>query len=315
MTKAFQITKFDTGIPDALGIYDAAMDKLSAALEEFDRETKDLFVTEDYKTIPTIPVLNASRNEISNDVIEILRAAHCEGFQLYLPDQQLDKKLYARVNEILERLGGKWKGGKIRAHVFEEEPAPLLENILVGKIKPPDNPLDFYETPDEIIDQMLALLTLTEPRSFLESSAGNGAILRKLIAKFPRAVAHACEIDPKRIKRLQEISVTCRLELHERDFLEHQALYDLIVMNPPFTATRNKFEYTAHIKHAWGLLQPKGELVSVAPAGLLTSDIKQIRALRDLAKGHGKIVRLPENAFKESDTSVKTVLLYLKKGS
>ena len=39
---------------------------------------------------------------------------------------QLDRSLYEEVNEVLVRLGGKWKGGRTKAHLFPYDPRPLV---------------------------------------------------------------------------------------------------------------------------------------------------------------------------------------------
>lgn len=77
--------------------------------------------------------------KLSKEVISVLDAAMCEGSHLYLagsPNHQpdtprLDRKLYEAVNKALAALGGKWKGGKAQAHVFDESPADAISDAIV----------------------------------------------------------------------------------------------------------------------------------------------------------------------------------------
>jgi hypothetical protein len=55
--------------------------------------------------------------KIDQDIADVLRAARFEGNRLVLQGQ-LDRKLYTRVNDVITALGGEWKSGKVKAHVF-----------------------------------------------------------------------------------------------------------------------------------------------------------------------------------------------------
>jgi hypothetical protein len=79
---------------------------------------------------------------IAPPVLTVLHQSHIDGARLYLPPTQLDRKLYVSVNEVIARLGGKWQGGKIKAHVFEDaESAALLreaESVEIITVPPRD---------------------------------------------------------------------------------------------------------------------------------------------------------------------------------
>ena len=248
---------------------------------------------------------------ISDDVFGVLARATWMENRVILPPAQLERKLYLQVNEVLERLGGKWKGGKVKAHVFETDPAPMLAEVLATRLIPPKNPLAFYRTQPEIIARMLDMLpdNLT---TLLEPSAGDGAILRALRARFPLARLDAVELHLHRAEQAQAAVPTAPVTFG--DFLLYSGSYDGIVMNPPFATDRDALEYVAHIEHALDLLAPGGHLVSIAPAGLIYNSYKRIKALRArLEAWHAHIDNLPRDAFKDSGTTIATLVVHVQK--
>jgi hypothetical protein len=54
---------------------------------------------------------------INEDARRVLETAEIDGNYVRLPN--LDRRTYAKVDKVLQLLGGKWNGNrKIRAHVF-----------------------------------------------------------------------------------------------------------------------------------------------------------------------------------------------------
>ena len=80
-------------------------------------------------------------------------------------------------------------------------------------------------------------------------------------------------------------------------------------MNPPFT----KGQDATHILHAYNLLNEIGTLVAVASASVEFNSQKKYQKLRELIEKNGKIIKLPQNSFKESGTNVNSVLIVLNK--
>jgi hypothetical protein len=68
--------------------------------------------------------------KIEPAVTEILAASRLDGSVLFLPDRQLERKLYEKVNKCLVMLGGKWNRNK-KGHVFEEDPTERLDDLLL----------------------------------------------------------------------------------------------------------------------------------------------------------------------------------------
>lgn len=217
---------------------------------------------------------------------------------------QLDRPTYVNTNKILEALGGKWNRSK-KGHVFNSDPRSQLEATIQGDIMIVDNH-DFYVTPPALATYAASLANKVYIRGgkILEPSAGDGALADALLdAGFSKSYIQTIELDPTRAGTLREKHYA----VIEGDFLEHSNTYDLIVMNPPFS----KSQATKHIAHAWELLNPGGQLLSIADAGItFRNDAADLRSLIEI---RGKLETLPDSSFKSSGTGVKTVLVQLWK--
>ena len=88
---------------------------------------------------------------ISAEALTVLREAECDSDRVRITSGQLDRTLYKEVNEVLVRLGGKWKGGHTKAHLFPYDPRPLLAGVLATGDMPPKNPWAFFPTPPELV--------------------------------------------------------------------------------------------------------------------------------------------------------------------
>jgi len=248
---------------------------------------------------------------IPDDIVEIIKSLKCVDNTVAIP-MQLSRTDYVKVNEVLERLGGKWDR-KAKAHIFEEETAGLIMEVLISGEMPPKNLLAFFETPDMIIQAMLDHLEKPFPDRYLEPSAGNGAILKYVHALYPQAWPIAFELDDKRIEKLKELSFP--IAFYKGDFLQtiNSPKIPLVLMNPPFATERDKLEYIAHIERAFTWLEPNGTLLSIAPLGLSYRMDKRTVAMRTHIIETGQIFTLPEDAFKASGTNVRTVLVKMTK--
>lgn len=60
--------------------------------------------------------------KVPDHVLAMLEDMATEGNLLRAHPKKLDRKDYEDMNKVLTALGGKWKGGKIAAHVFRSEP-------------------------------------------------------------------------------------------------------------------------------------------------------------------------------------------------
>jgi hypothetical protein len=254
---------------------------------------------------------------IAPDILAILRTAQIEDNLVRLTCGQLDPKTYKAVNDVLVRLGGKWKGGRTAAHVFPFDPRYDLQGVILTGDMPPKNPLAFFPTPPELADELVLLAGSSGAHCFLEPSAGAGA-LADAVRKFYDGMHVVCvECSSYHAAMLRGKGYT----VHEADFLSIDLspfVFDRVVMNPPFTSSNDKLAYITHITRAWELLNPRsgfsgGRLVAIAPSGFTFRTDKRSAAFRALVEQHGGWKANPPDAFKASGTNAQTVMLWLDK--
>jgi hypothetical protein len=121
---------------------------------------------------------------------------------------------------------------------------------------------DFYETPGWCVDLILPKLGELTEKKILEPSAGRGAIVVRLIVKGANPFAiTAVELDSERANTLR--ASRCAVEC--QDFLLRDPAarapgphrWDLIIMNPPFSAAQE------HIEHALRFLASGGKCAAL----------------------------------------------------
>lgn len=176
-----------------------------------------------------------------------------------------------------------------------ERPEPRAKSTEVAR------DLQFYPTPQKVIDRIIADWNLTGKR-VLEPSCGDGRIMDALRAK--GADVWGVEIDAAR-------AAEARAKGHKvfrANFLGSQGparpdlAFDMVVMNPPFYGKH----YAKHVRHALSFLKPGGSLTAILPAtarydhGLLDDLDPQWHDL-------------PVGAFSESGTNVCTTVCTIRK--
>jgi predicted RNA methylase len=258
---------------------------------------------------------------IGDAALRILASATVDGNRVKLNCPQLARELYEEVNEVLERLGGKWQGGRTRAHIFPYEIEETLRLVVESGEMPPKNPLAYFATPAAVVEEMISYIntdTLTydwDEINVLEPSAGDGAIARYLREIGYRKALDLIEPDPFRAKLLRQQNLGDVYEMTFEDFIQKHPnrRYSYIFMNPPFTLPGNKVAWVDHIRLAWSILKPGGELVAIAPNSISFNSNKHIAALRELVYDWGRWDDLGPDAFKESGTGTQTVSIHLVK--
>jgi len=234
-------------------------------------------------------------------VLAVLDRAETDGPTLRLTGQ-LDRKLYLDTNKVLEAAGGKWNRAQ-KAHLFDRDAADAIEQIiLTGEIISTKQEFGYFPTPAPIVAHLIDLARIEPGMTVLEPSAGRGAIAGPIAA----IGAHVDCIEIQRDNALAISDANIGRDLAVGDFLEwdpHPA-YDRVVMNPPFARQQD----IAHVLHAFGFLKPTGLLVAVMAAGVTfrTGRAAEFRQL--VADRGGSIEPLPDDAFKESGTGVRTVV-------
>ena len=253
--------------------------------------------------------------ETTTEAQEVLQQCTVHGNVVKLPDGQLDRKLYAEVKKALELIGGKWKGGKIYGFVFQSDPTELLGQIASGEKRNLKKENQFFATPPELAARMVEMAELGETDGqgygdILEPSAGQGAIVKAIHDATEGTVTVCCyelmDINRSILEKMPGV------KLIGDDFMKAASIvqYDRIIANPPFTKNQD----IDHIRLMFNLLKPGGVMVTLSsPSWTFGSQKKQIEFRQWLTDIDAHIEDIPEDTFKESGTSIRTVLIKIKK--
>ncbi len=245
--------------------------------------------------------------KISNTVLDILGNCRVEDNILYLPDVQLDRADYTAVNKVLESLGGKWNR-KAKGHVFDHCPADAIdEMILTGEYTDQKKEYQFFPTPHEVAEHLCDLAEINSGTTVLEPSCGRGNIADSVWHRSPeRLLGIELNSDMERYLAGKPYETHTGI-----DFLQFtEGGWDRIVMNPPFSRQQD----IDHILKAYELLAPSGILVAVmSTSPFFRSNQKSVDFRSFLYELGATVEDLPEAAFKESGTMVRTCVVKIKK--
>jgi predicted RNA methylase len=234
----------------------------------------------------------------------VLRRAEIVDGVLRLPDEQLKRELYVKVNKALVAIGCKWNR-KAGGHLLgEADSAERLAAMLATGSVPAIDKLGYFPTPAPLVNRLLELAEVRREHSVLEPSAGRGAISSRLLEIVPASQLHVVELQQK---HADVLAVQGYKHLRVGDFMETDfpCKFDRIVMNPPF----ERLQDIDHVTRAFDLLAPGGRLVSVMATG--TGTRRKVQDFLSLCDRHGFAERNPTGAFKESGTSVHTLTVVL----
>lgn len=278
---------------------------------------------------------------LSTQALDVLKRTHYvkDVSRLFLTREELPAKVYREVKEVCARLGGRWHNGS-QAFLFAYDSTQALEIVQASGQLPPKNPYAFFQSPDPVSEDLLLygfqlfrcnlcqgyrhgqpphVCQYIPPNlRILEPSAGLGAVasrVRQLYAALGRDdyVLHCCELNPinREILRQQGFQVVAA------DFLDYhlkpgERPYDVVLMNPPFQGQA----YIDHILHAWEMTAPnEGTLTAITSTGFTQYNDRRSRSLYSLVCQYhvDTPTTYAPGMFKESGTSVKTMLLPLMK--
>jgi predicted RNA methylase len=244
--------------------------------------------------------------KVPANILTILRAATTDGPHLHLAGPQMDPRLYQRVNEVIEGVGGQWDKNT-QAHVFPTDAAQAIRAIIdsghVTTLREARQASQYFPTPPAVVSRLIDLAEIEPGMTVLEPSAGRGAIAKELATL--GAIVDCVERDPGHAAALQETGSA--REVKVADFLAVPAAprYDRIVMNPPFTGGAD----VQHVTHALRFLKPGGLLVAVMSWGV-TFGRGPAAEFRKLVEHRGGAAEAcPEKSFAESGTGVETIIV------
>ncbi|WP_304333773.1 DUF4942 domain-containing protein [Conchiformibius steedae] len=174
----------------------------------------------------------------------------------------------AMVRELVRLTGGEIQSDNASV-VYRYNPSSVMRELQIDGVMPEYKSHQFYPTPAAITDVLKDYVGDTTGLRILEPSYGAGDLLGWL-NHAEKAQVTAVDISPLAVSvaRAQGCGAA-----HCGDFLEFGEdveQFDLIVMNPPYTAKQAQ----AHLAHAKTLLKkPEGQLFAVLPQSALSRDM------------------------------------------
>lgn len=234
--------------------------------------------------------------KIKEDVANVLANSRVEKNKLYLPDVQLERKLYTDINKVLIAIKGKWNRNA-KAHIFPENPEQTIENILqTGEYIDDKKEFQFFETPVSLAEKLVEMAKIQEGETVLEPSAGKGRISSMI------ENVHCIELNLSNRHYLRSQN---QIVIHD-DFMSFSPEddYHVIIANPPFS----KQQDIDHVNKMMDIA--KRRVVSIMSASVLWRDNKKTVAFRKRIEDlGGTFEMLPDDSFKESGTKVKTCVV------
>ena len=253
--------------------------------------------------------------KISDEVLTVLRRGTWSGAGVvyFLPVGQLDRKLYMAVNKVLEAAGGKWDR-KCKGHVFSSAAGrdSFKDIFASGEVRTAQED-GFFRTPAAVVQRMIRAAKIKPGLTYLEPSAGDGAIAGELTKLQPEQVTCA-ELHEGRAQSLYRFNVNvkqCDFLRSNPEFGKSSLRYDRILMNPPFAKQAD----IDHVTHALKFLAPGGVLVTLMSAGAKFRTNSKTHKFWELLGNYSYSVSdLPEKSFAESGTTVNAIMLTVECG-
>ncbi len=254
--------------------------------------------------------------KIKQEVLSVLSTIVTEGSNARIVDT-LDRKLYVKVNEVLEACGGKWNR-KAKAHVFTDDCGPILDAVMVTGEVATHKDIGFFPTPKALASELVEMAGVQDGDVVLEPSAGTGRLVEAIQASL--GTVFACERDPK---MREALPLSKDFVFPVDDFLDLDLNvspirladgrtmfnFDRVVMNPPFCKV-GKGDHLDHVRRAFQYLVKGGTLVSVLPSSVTFRQDRRYKEFRSFVKDNsGEIKDLPEGSFQESGTGVNTCVV------
>ncbi len=247
--------------------------------------------------------------KLTQEQIKLLENGRLEENRFYITWRP-ERKEYLAFNDILNTIWLVWNRWK-KAHIAEwhtnsqlkEAIIDICETGEVETLKETIKKFQFYETPVEVVRELIDLAEIKETDNILEPSAWLWAISENIPRYWKLTMI---ELDINKYNKLKENTIFKDDEIINKDFLEYDWKFNKIIANPPF---RNNQD-VKHILHMYDLLEKWWRLVSVAGAGIQHKDTQRHKKLKEL---NPEYIELPEWSFKESWTMVGSVIVLINK--
>ena len=251
--------------------------------------------------------------QIAPEVVSVLRQCSITGNELTI-HQALERDLYLQVNKVLTTHGAKWdrkRGAHVLSDALRGELILAIETGSTERKKTIQQEIGFFQTPEQLADRLCTAVPSLFGLHILEPSAGLGRIAKAALKAGAGMVTCVENYSPN-AQALRDAfdHLDDAVDIHEADFLtlspEALGLVDVALMNPPFS----KHQDIAHVEHAMKFIRPNGFMAAIMAAGITVNNDRKTQNFRAMVQDHGgEWEMLPDNAFKESGTGVKTVMV------
>lgn len=249
---------------------------------------------------------NGGRNMSAEDV---LKQCTLVDNVLKLPNIQLSSNTYNKVKQCILEAGGSWVGGKTQGFSFPFNADRVFSSLKEGKRCDLKGDFQFFETPENLCDQVVGLLPKTIPSNakVLEPSAGRGALIKAFHKVFDNNV-DCFELMPENVEFLKKLD---GCDLIGSDFMScSNRTYDIIVANPPFCGNQD----IKHLRKMYELLNEGGCVVCITSSHWDFAQEKECVDFRDWIKLVGaEVLDIDAGAFKKSGTTIRTKIIKIVK--
>lgn len=254
--------------------------------------------------------------KVDLDIIEILKNCSVKENYLFLGNESLDRKIYLKIMKVLSNLDIKWSK-KLKCHICLKETnlKESIDNLIeTGEYIDIKKEYQFFETPIDIVKEMILLSNFTTGSKVLEPSAGKGRIILNLPNL--NLKIDAIELNVDTFKYLNEIVNSdqvrhSNINVINEDFMDIDlGLYSNIIMNPPFSKNQD----IKHILKAYSLLSDNGILVGIVGSGAIDNSREINKAFRKFLKeNNAEVIDLESGRFKQSGTMVESKIVKIVK--
>lgn len=241
-----------------------------------------------------------SKSILTPEVRAVLENSRIEGNNLYLPEGQLERKLYQDVDKHIKNCGGKWNRSA-KAHVFDSCPKEKLGMVLdKGVSVDKKTETQAFYTPSFLAQKVVELANV-KGKSVLEPSAGIGNLADECERQGAKDIC-CIELDSESFQKLKR-----SYSKHNLDFLSvtpkdvpgiGDMRFEVIVQNPPFTKNQD-IKHVLHAIENW--LATGGRIVAIMPD----------KPHPKLDKYNPVEYKVEAGAFKTSGTMIKTKIVVI----
>lgn len=183
----------------------------------------------------------------------------------------VDKRVRAEVLQVFAMIGGVFdrEWGRVR---FDYDATEAIAEIITSGCVPDKRAHQFFPTPRDLAERVVALADIGPDDLVLEPSAGQGALADLLPSDrtvcVEASALHCAVLRAKDVGDVVEgdfLATRYRpgvvYEAHKREGLR-LGMFDRVVMNPPFA----RGQWRSHVEHAADFVKEGGSLVAVLPA-------------------------------------------------